>query len=123
MRAMKTKGLILACLLLAVISVPVSAQSPSHYGKFKVILVDIRGRRVGKASVEVEGVKGQQFSRKLVSNKSGEFEIDLPVGSYQIRIMKPGFMVLILTSVDIEADTRCTQKFLISFYRPPQTTH
>lgn len=99
---------------------PLSAQS---VGRFKGILIDKRGKKVSKASVTVEGVKGKRYSQKLVTNKSGKFEVDLPAGSYQITITKPGFMVLTLTAVEIEANTRCTHEFLLPFAEPTQTTH
>lgn len=105
------------------IIIPAFTQSHSQYGKFKAILIDRKGGKVSKASVTVEGVKGRQFSRKLVTNRSGEFVIDLPAGSYQITITKQGFGMLTITDVEIEANTRCTHQFLMPFATPPEINY
>ena len=85
-------------LLVLVFSSPAVPEiSPSLDGHFRGIVVD------GK---EIRIVDGEGPQRKLESNASGEFEIDLAPGIYRITVEKAGFVKFELTNIEIRASSK-----------------
>jgi hypothetical protein len=67
-----------------------SAQQPklaSATGTVKGVTVDFLGPRVPNVNMIFEGA---QESRKVVSNETGEFEIELPAGEYRVTVTQLG---------------------------------
>ena len=97
------KALVLAFTLILSLQVLLSAQSPPPpVGHFKGVVQDLRGSKIGEARITVNGEDG--WLRKLASNKRGEFELDLPSGTYRIVVEKSGFADYELTNLSIESD-------------------
>src|SRR5712691_7132620 len=52
-------------------------------GTFRGVIVDTKGKRIRGASVTVEGT---DLTEEVKLNRTGYFEIDLPVGMYEISV-------------------------------------
>ena len=57
-------------------------------GKIQGVLLDINDARIVGAKITIEG---GQFKRELRSGNEGDFETQLPAGSYQISVEANGF--------------------------------
>jgi uncharacterized membrane protein len=71
-------------------SIIAAAQQPklaSPTGTVKGETIDFLGARVPHVNMIFEG---SQESRKVVSNETGEFEIELPAGEYRITVAQFG---------------------------------
>jgi hypothetical protein len=92
MKSVKLLSLVFCLLILSagLVAAPVSsAPSPEEMiGKLKGMLLDVNGARVVKAVVKVEGGK---VKRRMKSGLEGEFEFELPPGSYRITVAAEGF--------------------------------
>lgn len=92
MKSGKLSGLVF-CLLVGsggLVAAPVgSAPPPTRVtGKLKGVLLDVHGAKVVKAVVKVEGGK---VKRRVESGSEGEFEFELPPGSYRMTVAAEGF--------------------------------
>src|SRR4028118_285971 len=59
-------------------------------GKLKGRVVDVLGAAIAKATVTIKNSEG---AKQVVTNEDGEFEIQLPIGLYEIRTEEmPGFL-------------------------------
>lgn len=59
----------------------------------------MKGKRIRGASVAVQGA---DLSREVKPNREGYFEINLPVGVYEITVRKHGFATYKLTNLQIK---------------------
>jgi hypothetical protein len=103
-------------LLLALVftSPGVAGVSLSFTGHFRGTVVDVRESRIKDAKVTVDG-EGRQ--RKLDSNASGEFEIDLTPGIYRITVEKAGFVKFELTNLEIKSNSQRESTFQLEVAR------
>jgi uncharacterized membrane protein len=62
------------------------------------ILFDRNDARIAGAVIRIE--KGD-FRRRLRSDDEGKFEVELPAGSYELRVEQPGFRTLKLSSIRV----------------------
>ena len=62
------------------------------------ILLDRNDARIAGAVIKIEN---GDFRRRLRSDDEGMFELELPAGSYEIRVEQPGFKTLKLSSVRV----------------------
>lgn len=49
-------------------------------------------------------IKNADFTRRVRSDDEGRFELELPAGSYEIRVEQPGFKTFRLASLRVDAD-------------------
>ena len=89
-------------LVLVFTSPVVSGISPSLTGQFRGIVVDVKESPIKGAKVTIDG---EGLQRKLESNASGEFEIDLAPGIYRITVEKAGFVKFELTNLEIKSNS------------------
>lgn len=100
-----TKPIVLICvslLFLQASSIAESASSKRPIGKIEGVIVDPYDARIVKASVKV---KGKRIKREIVSDGEGRFQIELPVGIYQITIYSPGFGIFQQRNVKVLANS------------------
>ena len=69
-------------------------------GKIQGVLLDINDARIVGAKIIIEGA---QLKRELKSGDEGNFEIQLPAGSYQIRVEANGFRKFELSPFKVKA--------------------
>ena len=62
------------------------------------ILLDRNDARIAGAVIKIEN---GDFRRRLRSDDEGKFELELPAGSYEIRVEQPGFKTLKLSSIRV----------------------
>ena len=97
------KALLLAFSLILSPQVFSGQRSSPAFGHFRGVVQDLKGSKIRGAKITVNGEGGLQ--RKLASNKRGQFELDLPPGSYRILVEKSGFANYELTELDIRPNT------------------
>ena len=85
-----------------------SVQSSSVLGHFKGTVLDVKGSKVKTARITVER---NGFIRRLTSTKAGQFEIDLPPGTYRIVVEKFGFARFELTDLEIRPNEQAAFTF------------
>jgi uncharacterized membrane protein len=64
------------------------------------VVLDRNDSRIAGAVITI---KNPEFVRHLRSDYEGRFELELPAGSYEIRVEKPGFKTFNLPSVRADA--------------------
>ena len=83
-------------------------------GTFRGVIVDIKGERIRGASVTVEGA---DLKREVKPNRAGYFEIDLPVGKYEITVKKSGFATYKLTNLEVRSGGEFSHVFRLESSR------
>jgi len=98
---MKIKAFTLLVLALT-LSAPLSSHghrtTQGGYGTFRGVIVDVTGKRIRGAAVSISGT---DFKRELKPTRDGYFEIDLPVGKYQITVEKSGYATYKLINLEV----------------------
>ena len=98
-----TLPIILLSILATVTCVGQQRTSPNAQktnGKIQGVLLDINDARIVGARVIIENGK---LKRELTSADEGNFEIELPAGSYQIRVEANGFRKFELSPFKVKA--------------------
>ena|SRR5215470_18076528 len=108
------KALVLAFSLIMSSQLSSAQSSSPALGHFSGVIQDLKGSKIREARVTVNGVAG--FQQKLVSNKRGQFQIDLPPGTYRILVEKSGFASFELTDLEIEPNS--TKECIFKLERP-----
>ena len=93
------KRILLLQIFFALFIIPCSAQNPS--GKIKGFVVDWQDARVLGTTITFQN---KQFRKTVTVNSDGEYEIELPVGSYVITAQKPNFREYRFKSLKITAN-------------------
>ena len=88
------------------------AHNPS--GTFRGVIVDVNGKRIRGASVTVQGVN---LNREVKPNREGYFEIDLPVGVYEVSVKKRGFAMYKLTNLEVKGGDEQSHVFRLKSSR------
>ena len=77
-----------------------SAPERRDVGKIKGVVLDKNEARVAGATVSIGNAK----SRGAVeTNEEGEFEVELPVGVYRVRVKANGFREFVLSSFEVKS--------------------
>ena len=71
-------------------------------GKIQGVLLDINDARIVAATVIVENA---YFKRELKSGDEDDFEVQVPAGTYQIRVQANGFRKFELSPFKVRANT------------------
>jgi uncharacterized membrane protein len=93
MKTLQTISIFLLALVSALFTpagqnlLPVQAQT-SQASKIAVVVLDANDARIAGATIKIENA---QFSREVLSGEEGDFEFELPPGTYRITIEKDGF--------------------------------
>ncbi|HEX8709601.1 MAG TPA: carboxypeptidase-like regulatory domain-containing protein [Pyrinomonadaceae bacterium] len=66
----------------------VSRARPLQTGKLVGTVLDVNDARIVGAAIKIENAR---FGRRLFSGDEGDFEVELPAGTYQITVQKEGF--------------------------------
>jgi uncharacterized membrane protein len=103
-RIFRNSAQLVASLLLAVQLIPLTSNgaplSKPRPGKIRGQVVDVNKARVVNALVIVDSV---ETHRQLVTDESGEFEISLRPGMYQIAVDANGFRRFVSAETEIKA--------------------
>lgn len=108
MKRLKTISIILPALaaLLFVLtgqhSLPVNAQN-AQTSKITGVVLDANDARIASATIRIENAR---FSREIQSTDEGNFEFELPEGTYQITIEKDGFRRFKLSDFRVPEQSR-----------------
>jgi hypothetical protein len=92
----------MSVVLLQASSIAQSASPKRLIGKLEGVVVDTNEARIVKASVKIEG---RRIKREVISNEEGLFQVELPVGMYQITVYSPGFGVFQRKGVKVQANS------------------
>jgi hypothetical protein len=99
-----TKVSALAVLLSFAGALAVSSQQGPHVatGKLKGVLEDWQYARILRSCLTV---RNKTFQRKILTDELGEFEAELPAGTYEVVFLAPSFRPLRRKNVQIEPGT------------------
>jgi hypothetical protein len=78
-----------------------SPESQNNNGKIQGVLLDINDARIVGARIIIES---GQFKRQLRSGNEGDFEIQVPAGTYQIKVEANGFRKFELSPFKVKAN-------------------
>ena len=80
--------ILIACVLLNAAPNLHQSSAAQPTGKLRGVILDLRDARVANASIMIEN---KNVIYGLKSDEEGKFEIDVPVGVYQIKVESPCF--------------------------------
>jgi Carboxypeptidase regulatory-like domain len=110
-----------ACLLLIAAFAPhrhVHAMSPfaaqRGYGIFRGVIVDIKGKRIRGARVNVAG---RDVTQEIKPNRFGYFEMTMPAGTYEITVTRQGFARYKLTNLEVTGNGESSHLFRLESSR------
>ena len=101
------KPMLLIILVSILVTVPcvgqqrTSSRRQKSTGKIQGVLLDINDARIAGAKITIEG---GQLKRELRSGDEGDFEIQLPTGSYQITVVANGFRKFEISPFKVKAN-------------------
>ena len=78
-----------------------SSRRQKSTGKIQGVLLDINYARIVGATITIEG---GQLKRELRSGVEGDFEIELPAGSYLIKVEANGFRKFEISPFKVKAN-------------------
>lgn len=96
---------------------PVHAQK-SQTSKIIGLVLDANNARIVSARIKIENA---QFSREVQSGEEGDFEFELPAGTYQITVEKDGFHRFELLNFRAKAKSRELLKIHLEVMPPKGT--
>jgi uncharacterized membrane protein len=70
-------------------------------GKIIGVVLDANNARIVGATIKIENAR---FNRELQSGEEGNFEVELPAGTYQITVEKHGFQRFELSPFRVNAN-------------------
>lgn len=75
----------------------------SQTSKIIGVVLDANNARIASASIKIENAR---FSREVQSGEEGDFEFELPAGTYHITVEKDGFRRFELSDFQAKAKSR-----------------
>ena len=78
-----------------------SSQTQETNGKIQGVLLDINDARIVRAKIIIEDAR---HKHELKSGEEGDFEIQLPAGSYRIRVEANGFRKFEVSPFKVKAN-------------------
>lgn len=84
--------------------------------KFRGVVIDVAGAKVGGAAVTVEG---GGLRRELRSDEEGEFEVELPAGAYRVTVEKPGYKKHVWEAFRVAAGAETLHEFRVQAAQAP----
>src|SRR5829696_9000184 len=81
-----------------------------YYGKFRGVIVDVKGKRIRGAVVSVTG---SDFKREIKPTRDGYFEITLPVGKFEFTVKKSGYATYKLTNLEVGRNQELSHVFVL----------
>lgn len=85
-------------------------------GRIVGLVLDANDARIVGATVRIENAR---FNRKLRSSDKGDFEVELPAGTYRIIVEKDGFKGFEISSFHLNADA-CETVNIYMEVKPPE---
>src|SRR5437773_10037741 len=102
MRVIMKALILLYCVTAAIVLTPrVGTAGSQELVKLKGVLLDPQDARIVRATVTLENDK---LKRQVYSNEEGGFEVQLPIGVYQLTVESNGFTKLLMTSLQVKSD-------------------
>jgi hypothetical protein len=99
---MKQLSLILFFLLACSVSSIAGGQTKDVIGEGEAVLrgmiVDWQDARISNASIIIEA---KNFRREVAANESGEFKVELPIGTYRVSVSHPVFKTKVIKKLKV----------------------